>query len=481
MLLFVGLRPGFAVSPITLDVDLTPKATPGGILSLKRVALTFDNGLPRAAIGLNGKLGVQADILYSGNGPLVGQWLVDGKPLQTFNTTLTFGDSIVLKMTDLPPLPSFEPGFHDVSVKFFTPSVAFKVPVIRYAVDVSPGIHAVPLILIHPVEAARLDRPRSDSLVIPGKSTLSSLSFTWKEPVVLTKSPPVSYQISFYDPEDLTHPLVSARLPATTYTLPPLLAERLPMNRPLLWQVKGLDKKGQMVAASGTRQIIFLPPSSIELLTPTGGILLPPAQVLAWNSPGKFDHYEVRVYLDEGTLLTDMGKLFLMKNAPASAVEYNGSLFRATSIRADSPLITEGQPWNLPGLILHWIVIGFDQTGTVTDASESGNFHLPANVATLNGLPVALQMGKLEIGVNSYQPDATLAQLSGNGSVRSNPDLVSLPATFDFQGLNVEAYIEQSQVPTEVNLKKGSLSATLIQEVLKGRVLSGNIAQTFEK
>ncbi|MBI5441230.1 MAG: hypothetical protein HY900_08475, partial [Deltaproteobacteria bacterium] len=469
-----------AQGSIIVDVDALPKATTSGPLAVLRVELAFDSGLPRATVPLNGRLRARADIRYTGNGPLTGRWLVDGRPLQTFNRTLTFGSSLVLETADLPPLPTFEPGYHDVTLQFSSPTVAFTAPTIRYFVEAAPG--ASQIALLQPLDGATLTRPRGDGLFPLAQQPLQ---FAWR----LTTGLPnkgIQYRFSLFEPGSEATPSASALVTTWTYAMPTALAATLATGREYRWQVQVLDELGRVTATSEARRLTLRPASAIELVTPPEDGAVPLPQLLAWSSSRRLDGYEVRAYLNDTLLRQD-----LEQNVGVGSPDHPGgtlgqatgaALFAQTTERTGETLSRlRGQP-QTPGLTLRWIVLGVAAGGnpvgpgaTVVEASEIGTFHLAPAVESLSGLPRALLMGGFEIAVTSYETGATLASLSGRGTVRFVKDRSQTPIPLGFTNLRVEAFREQNRTVTG----SGATERDVVSETLKGRVLEGRIAETY--
>ncbi|MBI5018199.1 MAG: hypothetical protein HZB55_22265 [Deltaproteobacteria bacterium] len=479
-LVTAAFEPGaLAQGSIIVDVDVLPKATTTGPLSVLRVELTFDNLLPRATVPLNGRLRARADIRYSGNGALTGRWLVDGRPLQTFNRTLTFGSNLVLETADLPPLPTFEPGYHDLTLQFSAPAVAFPPPVIRYFVEAAPG--AAQIVLLQPLDGAVLTRPRHDGLF---PAAAPPLQFAWRFTASFVPKG-THLRFSMFEPGQEATPAASALLTSTTYTMPPALAASLAAGREYLWQVQVLDPLGQLVATSESRRLTLRPASTIQLVNPAedGAASLP--QNLSWTTTRFFDRYQVRVYLNDAQLMADLGA-----NIGSSKISGPGgtlqptakALFAAATRRPLDTLVNLGSEPPVPGLSLRWIVLGLDagaytleDGGTVLEASEIGGFYLAPVVETVGGLPKTLSMAGFEIAVDAYEPGATLEDLSGSGTIRFAKDRSLTPIPVHFTGLRVEAAREQTRTVTG----SGTGQHVIVHEVLTGRVLEGRIDETY--
>lgn len=475
--LFTLFAWGEATAQIVVDVNVLPQPTVTGMLSIQRVEMVFGNDQPTATVAVNGKLKARAYIRYSGNGALIGQWLVDGRPIQNFNRTLTFGDSIMLETADMPPLPTIEPGPHEVTLSLNSPAVATALPRIRYIVETAPG--ASLLTLVRPLDGAILVRPRTDGLMPTGKAAVS-LSFGWNAPVLTrtANAGALRYKFRVFVTGGEAKPLASATTPSSFYDMPAAVAAALPMGRELLWQVQVTDGQGRLLATSETRRLTLRSPSAIQLLVPVNDAAASEPLALSWSSSGKFNSYEVRGYLNDAMLKTAQGKGDFAIGAQAGQKESTATTRTVFSAVSDKPGVSIAKldpAVAAPGMALRWLVLGLDGQDRVQDVSEVGDFHLDPGLKTLNGLPVALKIAGFEVSVDSYAPGATLANLSGHGTVHFARDRAQRAIGLDFSSLSVDAYREQLRQVTG----SGANARVTVQEILKGRVTNGRIAQVF--
>lgn len=473
-------HPGWSGS-IGIDLDVVPSATTTGVLSIQRVELNFDNGLPETTVAINGKLKARAAIRYVGNGALIGYWMVDGRPLQTINTSLTFGNSITLETTDLPPLPTLEPGDHEVTLRLSVPAVGFALPVIRYHVETAAA--GAPLTLVQPADSAILTRPRRDGLLVSGNTVTgntssNTLMFSWRPPVIISGGLALrgarvsSYRLAILRADDPAHPLVTAQVNDPWYALPAALAVTLPAGQELVWVVEALNAKGAVLASSEQRRVSFRSPSSIELLSPAEGEAISESQSLSWRSTRNFDHYEVRAYLNSVAMLDYFTALARAGRSPTTG---GTAVFTASTVASGIVMPQINPDVVEPGLVLYWVVIARDQRGTIQDISEVGSFHLSSDLASLNGQPRTLLMSGFEIAVDSYRIDTPPWVFSGSGSVRFVRDRAQHAIALNFTTLNVEPFREQTRQISG----SGANQKTVISEILKGRVTEGRITQTF--
>ncbi|HHM04535.1 MAG TPA: hypothetical protein ENJ19_02170, partial [Gammaproteobacteria bacterium] len=133
--LMLSLARGLPAAPIDLQLDVqSGRPSTAGPLVINRVELQFENGRGDITVPLNASLKAQALINYTGNGVLAARWVVDGRPIQQINRSLSFGSDVVIETGDIPPLPTFEPGSHRLSLQILQPRANLRIPVLRYFV-----------------------------------------------------------------------------------------------------------------------------------------------------------------------------------------------------------------------------------------------------------------------------------------------------------------------------------------------------------
>lgn len=103
-----------------------------GLLMVRTVDLSFENGRAEATVGRNGMLRAKAAVQFDGNGQFRGAWLVDGHVIGLLNMVVSYGRTIYLETGSAAILPAFEPGAHDVSLRIDEPATTLPMPVIRY-------------------------------------------------------------------------------------------------------------------------------------------------------------------------------------------------------------------------------------------------------------------------------------------------------------------------------------------------------------
>ena len=103
--------------------------------TLTRIELTFQNGRGDITVPLRyPDLRAYAILRFSGSGILEATWKVDGRILSTIAEPTVFGETLILATPKTPPLPTFEPGLHRVTLDVAAPKPAFTIPEITYFV-----------------------------------------------------------------------------------------------------------------------------------------------------------------------------------------------------------------------------------------------------------------------------------------------------------------------------------------------------------
>ncbi len=123
------------------------------------VEITFPNGtgsqtVPKDQPGFY----ATARIRYQGNGPFTIRWWVDGRPIVVLTRTLTYGTSITVRSDETGvPLPTFEPGYHSVTLTLDNGTgrrTVISVPTIRYFVA-NPVAASPAIALLQPAAGSR--------------------------------------------------------------------------------------------------------------------------------------------------------------------------------------------------------------------------------------------------------------------------------------------------------------------------------------
>lgn len=111
------------------------RAAAHSAFALSRVELMFQNGRGDITIPLRyPDLRVYAILRFTGTGILRATWKVDGRIVATVLEPVLFGEVLMFVMPRTPPLPTFEPGLHRVTLDVAEPRPAFKLPEITYFV-----------------------------------------------------------------------------------------------------------------------------------------------------------------------------------------------------------------------------------------------------------------------------------------------------------------------------------------------------------
>jgi len=291
-----ALPPGGAANTVTCRQGSSAFAA----FSIGRVELFFENQrrditVPQGQPNLK----VFADVAYNGSGILRAVWEVAeagavsaaqptvSAPPATFSTPVDpnlippttafrtlevinqfvgFGDRVLLTLTG--ELPTTQPGTYIVNLRFTEPPVGFAVPVATYFVKAQEHVQRVsPIALQAPGQSAVLG--------------LKPFAFRW-EP-----APKVAhYRLDVYpqdagappavpgviqgpatqpgsDPDalvraarELGDPVLSVQIPSQVSSFTPRAGQlgKLAAGRRYLWQVKGFDQQGNVVAESSLRQ-----------------------------------------------------------------------------------------------------------------------------------------------------------------------------------------------------------------------------------
>jgi len=479
--------------PIDVDVHVVPMPSPAGILTIRRVEITFPNGRGEITVPLGAPLAARALVDCVGNGPLLGRWVVDGRALQEVNQTVTFGASLALETAAIPGLPTFEPGLHEVTLQLTTPAVAFALPVARYVVESAAGPGRGAIALLEPEDGATVAasaRKAVEPGVAPtasGKGTSSGdagVAFSWSQSGLGASRFAVEVYAAGARERIGAAPLASAMAQSQSYLLPAALLSTLPLGKRLEWRVRALNSQGQELAVSGWSSFTLVPAAQIQLLTPAEGATVPFPSRFSWETTRAFASHELRVYRNEAALRADLGTL----QGPATIAE-GMALAQGTTAAAppEAPLFTAAAtakhldvgPGAVaaagPGAVLRWVVVGRDATGQLAAVSEMGGFVVEPQLRTVGGLPAILEMAGQEIAVQAYAAGARLGALSGNGAARFAKDRSRRDIPLSFQGLAATPYIEQRRV-----VAFGGVRTTVtIVKTLRATVTAGRIEERF--
>lgn len=143
-----------AVAPQPAPPD--PAATTVVVESfgITRMELAFPDGRGELTVRRNDE-GVRATatIATTGTGRLQGYWEVDGRPLLQVDRYVIYGQTIVIDTPAVPPLPTFDPGYHSLRFVVTSPALSFATPTLVY--NVTPE-EARPIQLQAPLPEALL-------------------------------------------------------------------------------------------------------------------------------------------------------------------------------------------------------------------------------------------------------------------------------------------------------------------------------------
>ncbi|MCK5099881.1 MAG: PKD domain-containing protein, partial [Desulfobacteraceae bacterium] len=123
-------------------------------LDISRIRLYFENNRPEITIKRNQKAPkLYAKIDYSGSGYFKGYWEIDGTRRGYVSKHLAKGPSVTLKYPDIPPIPTYKYGTHNVRFVITNPAMSIDFPYGIYFVT-SGEKQAEPVVikLLQPVE-----------------------------------------------------------------------------------------------------------------------------------------------------------------------------------------------------------------------------------------------------------------------------------------------------------------------------------------
>jgi hypothetical protein len=205
--------------------------------SVRRLELRFDNGRGDVTVPKDSaNLVAYVDILFNGSGQLIAQWEVDDRVLAVVHEYLTFGSRTTMRTPTVPPLPTFEPGLHRLTLRILQPPVNFEIPVITYYVTAAP---AAP--------------PRLE-LVAPERGlTMSAADAVFRWMSVPGAS---AYRLDLFE-EGKPAAVASAMTKDAEYALPVSTARRLSDGGRYVWRVTALSEAGGIVGESEPRALVW--------------------------------------------------------------------------------------------------------------------------------------------------------------------------------------------------------------------------------
>ncbi len=248
-----------------------------GNFSIASVTLFFDNERGQATFQQNDlKAHAFAEIHYNGSGLIKAAWEVQEpstlsfRILQQVNYHLSFGDRILFRSPDLPPLPTLLAGVHQLRFRILEPVSGFEYPIVSYFVTPAPGETKEKadskLSLIVPADLGTMIKGSSFQWEgeIEG-SKIIKISVYEKSSVSLTTPANFSYDEKStsgtvnLNTSDLTLvrgvEVFSAVLASSTRSYIPKDTQwkRLLPGTKYLWQVAALDVEGKVIGESNLR------------------------------------------------------------------------------------------------------------------------------------------------------------------------------------------------------------------------------------
>jgi hypothetical protein len=229
--------PVLFTSTLTISI-LTESSAPFGLQTLQ---LYFENRLIDVTVDRNyPKLKAYIDILPVGSGILQGNWTVDGRIISNVVQPLAAGQAVTLQTPDIPPLPTYEVGTHQLQFNITHPVTSVAMPTIIYHVSPTESVLAL----------ARI------TLVSPSLGSLqpySPVNFQW-EGLNLT----ALYLVEFFNDEKGSSPVFSAFTKKTHYALPASTFTSFFENgATYYWKVTGLSETKNPVGESERRSFSF--------------------------------------------------------------------------------------------------------------------------------------------------------------------------------------------------------------------------------
>ena len=214
-------------------VNFTITTEAGAAFDIRRIDLYFENRRPEITIPRNyPNLRAFADIRFVGSGLLQGFWEVDGRILTRVDRHLLYGSSITLETPEIPPLPTFDPGYHILKFIVTNPAVGIPLKEVLYFVtpDESPG------------------KPANLSLYTPengGDIEYGPSVFTWEK-----SEKTAFFRIQFFE-DPKSEPVFSAVTKEPSYALPEFcLHNSFSPGRKYYWKVTGFDNESRAIAES---------------------------------------------------------------------------------------------------------------------------------------------------------------------------------------------------------------------------------------
>ncbi|MCU0579673.1 MAG: S8 family serine peptidase [Desulfobacterota bacterium] len=213
-------------------------AAPVSGLDVRYLNLYFDNRRPEITVDRNAPgLLAYADIGFQGSGLLQGYWTVDGRVLGYVNQFLNSGQTITLKSPEIPALPTFDIGTHQVQLVLTAPVLRETLPKALYFVTSREHREEPTILLGAPENKAELD--------------YSPFHFDWK-PV-----PGVQNYLLEAFAEGGEKPVFSAYAKGPSYAVPPPGLGMFAPGGTYRWRVQGFNAENRPVARSAWSHFSF--------------------------------------------------------------------------------------------------------------------------------------------------------------------------------------------------------------------------------
>jgi hypothetical protein len=223
---------------MTVFAGYSQRAVAAG-LEIQRLELSFADGRAQATITRNGKLRAHADILYSGAGLLEGYWEADGRIIGRISRHLAGSGTITIPGPPT-PIPTIDPGTHQLRFVVTEPAASFSAPSLIYFVE-PEGATCSTAAEIRPLAPA-------DGAGLP----FAAARFKWEPAMDVTV-----YMISFYgEAED--RQIFSAYTKDPSYRLRgKIIRSMFKPGESYRWQVTGYDRENRAVCRFAPRTFTF--------------------------------------------------------------------------------------------------------------------------------------------------------------------------------------------------------------------------------
>ena len=229
----------------------------GGVLSVQRVAMSFDDGRGNIIVSPQSEISARAMLKYTGSGLLEYSWELatpgstGGQPyfvtLISRKQYLLSGRSVVLQS---PRLPTASAGQYIVRLKINRPATPFSIPVIRYTVNSSGQFHPQLSIKPLPVKGPLDGSILSENSYFEWQAVARAQAYQLE---IYTR-PLRDADISGINPHPpLTGMIVPAHM--TRLKLGDLTRGHLNSGEDYYWRVIALNQQGRIIARSAFRRI----------------------------------------------------------------------------------------------------------------------------------------------------------------------------------------------------------------------------------